>query len=97
MTPRRSYAPGREDAEALALQALAFVATDPAALNRLVAESGLAPTALGDAARDAAFLGGVLDFLLQDEALLLAFCAAEAIAPERPLAARRHLPGAAPE
>ena len=39
-----------------------------------------------------AFLGAVLDHLLGDEALLLAFAEAVGIAPELPAAARRLLP-----
>ncbi|WP_198148255.1 DUF3572 family protein [Elstera litoralis] len=48
-------------------------------------------------ANDPAFLGGVLDFLLGDEAQLLAFCAETEIAPELPARLRAALPGGTPE
>lgn len=86
-----------EDAETLGLQALAFIAGEERALLGLIAESGLAPDSLGRAAGDAAFLGCVLDFMLRDEALLLAFCDAQDLPPELPAQARTLLPGAAPE
>ena len=38
-------------------------------------------------------MAAILDFLLEDEARLLAFCADTGIAPAAPMAARVHLPG----
>ncbi len=83
-------------AEAMALEALAFLAADEGRLGGFLGASGLSPADLPLAASDAAFLGGVLDFLLQDEALLEAFCAASDTNPEAPLRARALLPGATP-
>ncbi len=86
-----------ERAEALALDALGFIAGEERTLLGLIAESGLTPAALPGAAQDPAFLGGVLDFLLRDEPLLLEFCAAQNLPPELPQKARRLLPGATVE
>ena len=83
----------RDDAETLALQALAHVAADQAALDRLLALTGLAPDQLRARAADPAVLAGVLDYLLGSETDLLAFCSAMNIDPALPARARRLLPG----
>jgi hypothetical protein len=83
-------------AETIALQALAWIATDPDRLGRLLAETGLGPDEIRAQAADPAFLGGVLDFLLGDEAALVAFCGDAEIEPTWPARARVALPGGAP-
>jgi len=85
-----------EAAETVALQALAYVVGDAAARERFLALSGTDPAHLRTQAGNAAFLAGVLDFVLADEALLVAFCAAAEIAPDAPQHARACLPGAIP-
>jgi len=62
-----------EYAETIAAQALGFIASDPARLGRFLAESGLGPANVREAARDPAFLPAVLDFILAHEAELLDF------------------------
>lgn len=84
----------RDGAEALALRALAFLAEDPERLGRFLALSGLGPGELRTRTTDPALLGGVLDHLLSDERLLLAFAQAHGLKPEEAARARRHLPGA---
>jgi hypothetical protein len=86
----------RDAAEALALRALAFLAEDPERLGRFLALSGVGPGELRSRAADPVLLGGVLDHLLADERLLMAFVEANDLKPETPARARRHLPGAAP-
>lgn len=44
-------------------------------------------------AGDPEFLGFVLDFLLSDEAALVAFAEESGLSPDRPLRARAALPG----
>lgn len=83
----------RDAAETLALQALGHIAADPAALDRLLALTGLEPEQLRSRAADPAVLAGVLDYLLGSEADLLAFCSAAGIDPALPAKARRLLPG----
>ncbi len=85
------------DAEAIAIQALSFLAERPEELERFLALSGIGPASLRQAAADPAFLGGILDFLLQDEPLLLSFAAESGLAPDTIGTARRRLDGAMPE
>jgi hypothetical protein len=82
------------DAETIAIQALSFLAGRPEELGRFLALTGIGPASLRQSAADPAFLGGILDFLLQDEALLLSFAAESGIAPGTVGAARQHLDGA---
>jgi hypothetical protein len=72
----------RESAESLAVQALAFLATDPDRLGRFLAVTGIAPDAIRAAATEPGFLAGVLDHILADERLLLAFADQAEIPPE---------------
>ena len=80
-------------AETIALQALAFLAGDDQALGGFVHLTGLGLGELRSAASNSEILAGVLDYVLQDEAMLLAFCAAADIRPEEPIRARAYLPG----
>jgi hypothetical protein len=82
----------RARAEAVAAAALAFIAEDRDRLGRFLALSGLSPDELRRRLAEPAFLGGVLDFLLGDEALLVAFAQHQGIAPNLPAIARRLLP-----
>src|SRR5215472_14480705 len=70
---KKPAAQSREAAEALAIQALSFIAEEPERLGAFLAASGIGPDAIRDAARAPGFLGGVLDHMLCDESLLLAF------------------------
>jgi hypothetical protein len=81
----------RETAEILAIHALNHLAGDPEALSRFLALAGIGPTTLRQAAADPAFLAGVLDHMLSDEALLTAFAAGQGIRPEAVAEARRAL------
>jgi hypothetical protein len=81
------------DPETLALQALAFLASDEDRLERFLGLTGIEPGSLRGLAHDPAGLGAVLDYLLGWEPLLLEFAAAEDLPPERIAQARRKLPG----
>ncbi len=83
----------REQAETIALQALAFIAGEERALEGLIGQTGLGFEDMKAQAGDATFLAGVMDFVLSDESLLLAFCHATDLSPEMPLRVRRALPG----
>ena len=83
-----------EQAETLALRALAYIAADEDRFVRFLASSGTTPDDVRRRAADPAFLAGVYDHLLADEALLVAFAEAADIAPEKIAAARFRLPGA---
>ena len=71
----------REAAERLAVAALTFLATEPDHLGAFLAESGLGPGDIRGAARDPAFLAGVLDHVSANEPLLIAFAQAHGIDP----------------
>ena len=62
-------------------------------LGDFLALSGLSVDELRARAGDPDFLGGILDFLLADEARLLAFCESEEMEPRLPGLARQALPG----
>jgi hypothetical protein len=83
----------QESAEALALQALGWLASDDGRLGGFLAASGLSPAALTRRAEDGQVLAGVLDHLLADEALLLACAADLELRPEDFAPARSALPG----
>lgn len=80
-------------AEALALEALAHIAGEPRALERLLDETGLAPDDLRQRLQDPELMAAVLDFLLADETLLLPFCASLNVRPQGVIRARAQLPG----
>jgi hypothetical protein len=83
----------RDRAETVALQALAFVAGDEQALTGFLRLTGMDLGDVRQAAQDPEMLAGVLDYLMQDEPMLLAFCEAASLRPEEPAFARAHLPG----
>jgi hypothetical protein len=83
----------REAAEAMAIEALAFLASEPEHLERFLAESGISPDGIREAARDFGFLAGVLDHLSGDEMLLVAFAQHAGIDPAEIERARAALGG----
>ncbi len=83
-----------EAAQVIALKALGYLASDDVLLAQFLGTTGLAAGDLGAGATDSTFLAGILDYFLQNEALLLAFAASEGLAPETIVQARQCLPGA---
>ena len=79
----------------IATQALAYIAGDATRLGRFLAESGLGPENLRQAARDPSFLPAVLDFILSHEHDLIDFAATAGIDPKLVGRARDALAGAA--
>ena len=79
------------------MKALAFFAGDGENLGRFLALSGLHLEDLRERVEDPLLLAGVLDFLLGDDKLLEAFAESEGMETKIVHAARRALPGAAPE
>ena len=84
-----------EQAEVIGLQALGWIAGQEDLAGRFLAAAGASADELRARAGDAEFLGFVLDFLLADEAALLAFCEEAGLKPDRPMRARAGLPGGA--
>jgi hypothetical protein len=85
----------RDDAETIALQALAFLAEEPKRLGRFLALTGYQPAELSEAATTGAVQLAVLDHLLSDESLLLVFSSSAGIRPEAVPLARALLDGPA--
>lgn len=90
---RDRRATGGEDPEALAIAALGHLAGATDQMSRFLALTGLEPDQLRHQAESPAFLTGVLDFVLADESLLLAFCANCRIDPRDVAPARAALAG----
>ena len=97
MTNRRQSGRRRDlraaAAEALAIAALGFIAGEPERLGRFLAMTGIGPDSIRAAAREPQFLLGVLDHLVADEPLLLAFAAENAIDPGEVIKARDIIAG----
>jgi hypothetical protein len=68
-----SHQAAREAARALAVQALAFLAAEPERLGRFLTMTGIGPADLRAAAGEPDFLAGVLEHVMGDEPLLVAF------------------------
>ena len=81
----------REVAEIVAVQALSFVAGEPARLGLFLAETGIGPETLRSAASDPNFLVSVLDFVLRDDETVKAFSSASQLHPTTIAAARQAL------
>ena len=86
-----------ENAEIIALQALAWLLANEQEMNTFMGQTGLDQAALRSGAGDAAFLGGVLDHILAEEVRLMAFVGDAGLKPDMPARARTALPGANPE
>lgn len=89
--PSRAGDVGFAEAEETAIRGLAFLSADKTRLGRFLALTGLEA---GEVRRNAGspwFLAAILDHLLADESLLLAFCAESGVEPERIAPARRAL------
>lgn len=91
MKPRSSQM--REAAEVLAIQALAFFAEEPDRLNGFLAASGISTDQIREAAREPNFLAGVLEHMLGDESLLIAFAQSAGLDPADIARARKALGG----
>src|SRR5690606_23857394 len=84
----------REAAEIVAVQALSFIAGDTERLGLFLAETGLGPQNLREAATDSRFLAGVLDFVMRDDAMVEAFAASSSLTAAAIAAAHDLLGGA---
>ena len=83
----------REEAEAIAVRALGWLAADPELCGVFMGSTGASVEDLRSLASDPAFLGGVLDFLTMDDRWVTAFCDAETLPYDTPMRARAALPG----
>ncbi|MCC6736371.1 MAG: DUF3572 domain-containing protein [Bauldia sp.] len=71
----------KDDAEAIGVAALTFIAADPERLTRFLSMTGLRPEDVRTAAADPDFFAGVLRHVAGWEPDLLAFAAEAGLAP----------------
>lgn len=82
-------------AEVVALQALGWLAGREELFPLFLGATGATAGQVAEAASDPGFLGAVLDFLLQDDAWIIAFCDGAGLEYGVPMQARAALPGGA--
>lgn len=85
----------QDRAEEIALVALGWLAGNEDLLPVFMGASGASLADLRAGAADPAFLGSVLDFILMDDAWVIACCEARGMACETLMHARQTLPGGA--
>jgi Protein of unknown function (DUF3572) len=94
MQPNRPASqPARKVAEMLAIKALAFLAEEPQSLSRFLDASGLSADQIRAASRQPGFLAGVLEHMLGNERLLIAFAQSAGIDPAKVAQAAKVLGG----
>ena len=93
MNDGRPLRMGEEEAERIAVAALAHVAADEELLSRFMSMTGIEPAAIRAAATERGFLAGVLDFLMGHEPDALDFAARSGLAPDEVGMARVVLSG----
>ena len=76
-----------EQAEILAIQVLGYLASAEEELQRLMMATGMDTEALKQVAQSRDRMAGLLDYICQDESILLGFCEATNIHPDEPLRA----------
>lgn len=84
-------------AQAIALEAISFLAADPSHLAYFLQETGMGPADLREALTEQSFQAGVLTHLMSDEQLLLTFSSSHGITPETIELAHGTLSGRAQE
>lgn len=84
-----------KNAIAVAQDAIIWLSHDPDTLGTFLSASGAAPGDLAGLLGDPGFLGFLLDFVLGDDARVIAFAAAAGLRPEDVARARAALPGGA--
>ena len=80
-----------QQAETLALKALEFILADNSLQGEFLSASGLSPKDIHESIQKIDFLGGVLDFLLEQETDLIRFCEEYKLDHEAPKTARASL------
>jgi hypothetical protein len=85
----------RDTAETTALRALGWLASQDDLLPVFLGATGASEDDLRARAVEPEFLGSVLDFVMMDDAWVIAFCDAENLPYDRPMMARAALPGGA--
>ena len=81
----------QEAAETIAIKALEYLSNDPELMGRFLALSGLDPSELRSVVGETSFLAAILDFMLNDDSLILAFASNNNLDPESIVAAKNRL------
>jgi len=87
---------GRERAETIALQALAWLLANDDLRPVFLGSTGATPADLAARTGEASFQVAVLQFLTMDDAWIIAFCDSQGLPFDQPLSALHALPGGAP-
>lgn len=82
-----------DQAQSVALQALAMIVEDDEQLTQFLGSTGADGQTLATQASDPAFLGAVMDFVLQDDARILSLAERTGCAPDSFATLRHALPG----
>jgi hypothetical protein len=82
----------REHAETIAINMIAFLMSDDDRSGGFFGTTGLSPDDIRAGIQQPAFLGGVMDYLLSREDLLVEFCTEQNIDPMQPMRVRPLLP-----
>jgi len=80
-------------AERISIQALDWLSRDAELFGVFLGTTGLDVADISNVARDPAFLGSVLDFILMSDETVTSFCDASGLGYETPMQARGSLPG----
>jgi hypothetical protein len=83
----------QESAETLALQVLAWLAGNDDLMPVFLGTTGASEAEVRDGAADPVFLGAVMDFVMMDDAWVMAFCDQASLPYDRIMRARMALPG----
>lgn len=83
----------QESAETVGLQALGWLAGNEDLLPVFLGSTGASEADVRSGASDPAFLGGLLDFLMMDDAWVISFCDSVSMPYDRLMQARHALPG----
>lgn len=85
----------QESAEMVGLLCLTWLIANEELCPVFLGSSGVSEQDLRTGAKEPVFLASVLDFLMMDDAWVMAFCAAHGLPNEAPMRARAALPGGA--
>ena len=82
-----------DQAETVALRALAWMAADEELSQAFAGATGASLAEARDRLSDSGYLAGILGFLVQDDRWVTGFCDSEGLAYDTPLRALAALPG----
>lgn len=93
MAAKGTASAARAEAEEIGLAALVFMTEDADRLGHFLNDTGFSPDELRSAAGSPETLAAVLDYLLNDESMLMVFAAGADLDPSAIGPARAQLPG----